>query len=321
MRHFATLDVLRGVAAVAIMMWHSNGHPIAPDGGYLAVDIFFGLSGFVIALKYEHKLRNGMSTGRFLTLRIARLWPMIIVGSFPVLFVTGKWWGTLLLIPELGDTEVLFPANSPYWSLLMEMIAYLAFAIVGPRLSVRQIFGIVIAAAIGLLALVSADNHMLSEFGAFQSTIVGGLARVTFSFFLGVLIFRTRQAAGMPTTTSRFAWFIPITLVATMYAVPIPGNYTGFFAIVLVLPWLLFLATKWEVPEVGIASKLAAISYPLYCIHMPVFSVAEGYGISLVFTWPILLSASYLLDRCIDQPFRHWVRQRAKAHWPLSPVV
>lgn len=318
MRHFATLDVLRGVAAIAVMIWHSNGHPIAPDGGYLAVDMFFGLSGFVIALKYEHRLRNGMPAARFIILRIARLWPMILVGSLPVLFIAGRWWETLLLIPEFGESEALFPANSPFWSLLMEMAAYFLFSLFGPKLTNSHIVCILIAAAFALFFLVYIDYAMISEFGAFQNTIAGGLARVTFSFFFGMLIFRIRQARGMPVTASRLAWLIPLALLAMMYAVPIPGNYTGFIAIVLVLPWILWLATKWEVPDIGVAKKLAAISYPLYCIHMPVLSMAGAYGVPLVYVWPVLISVSYLLDRCIDQPCRDWVRQLTKMRRPPS---
>ena len=78
-RRYVTLDLLRGIAAIGVMLYHNCIDVV--QSGYLAVDLFFILSGFVIALSYEDKLRNGLTLSSFLSTRFIRLWPMIAVGS------------------------------------------------------------------------------------------------------------------------------------------------------------------------------------------------------------------------------------------------
>ena len=81
-RVFHTLDGLRGVAALFVAMRHTNlFHRAGIHGGYLAVDLFFVLSGFVIAHAYERRLASGLSVGRFMAARYLRLWPVYVLGA------------------------------------------------------------------------------------------------------------------------------------------------------------------------------------------------------------------------------------------------
>src|ERR1700722_12878203 len=81
-RFFSGLDGLRGVAALFVAMRHiSFFHNLGVHGGYLAVDLFFVLSGFVIANAYEARLAGGPSAPRFLVLRYVRLWPVYALGA------------------------------------------------------------------------------------------------------------------------------------------------------------------------------------------------------------------------------------------------
>ncbi len=81
-RNYGTLDGLRGVAAIAVVVVHAPmlmGSIEAPSAG-LAVDLFFVMSGFIIAHAYEGKLRDGMTAGHFIALRLARLYPLYLLG-------------------------------------------------------------------------------------------------------------------------------------------------------------------------------------------------------------------------------------------------
>jgi peptidoglycan/LPS O-acetylase OafA/YrhL len=79
---FKMLDGMRGVAAMGVVLYHLSQmlslHLFR--AGYLAVDIFFCLSGFVIAHAYERRLLGGLSPLRFAAIRFARFFPLIALG-------------------------------------------------------------------------------------------------------------------------------------------------------------------------------------------------------------------------------------------------
>lgn len=309
MRHFATLDAMRGLAAIFVMLWHAARHPLVPQSGYLAVDVFFGLSGFVMAMSYEQRIREGLSPLNFMLLRIARLWPMVIVGALLTLLLPASWPWTVFLIPDLRPgVEKLFPLNHSFWSLLIEMLAYLGFALAGHRIGVRGLLSIMLAAAVVLGVLTSTEDTLLRSYGANRDTVIGGIARAGFAFPCGVLMYRWRHAQGMPQVTTRLAWIIPLAMVTLLYAIPRQGNSEGLLAMLIVIPSLLWLATGLELPEVRAAGWLAALSYPLYCIHMPLLLIASQLEMPLVPVLVALVGLSWLLDRYVDQPVRRWVR-------------
>ena len=85
---FVSLDGLRGIAAIAVMLFHvSLGYM---PGGSLAVDFFFCLSGFVIALAFGKRFANGLSFRAFAKARFARLYPMMFIGGFPMNSATNR---------------------------------------------------------------------------------------------------------------------------------------------------------------------------------------------------------------------------------------
>lgn len=88
--HYALLDGLRGVAALLVLWYHvhegfafASGAPIigSINYGYLAVDFFFMLSGFVIGYAYAARLHRSMSLGNFARRRLIRLHPMVVFGA------------------------------------------------------------------------------------------------------------------------------------------------------------------------------------------------------------------------------------------------
>lgn len=130
-RYF-TLDAMRGVAAIMVVLYHAGPVTtvIAP-AGYIAVDFFFALSGFVIAATYEARLRNGLTPLRFIRIRLTRLYPLYLVGLLLGLTkALGAWLVAaphaltgaqilsatvfgLAILPTLPPLDDLFPLNGP----------------------------------------------------------------------------------------------------------------------------------------------------------------------------------------------------------------
>lgn len=304
---FVTLDALRGVAAIGVMLYHSMpGSPLVIPGGYLAVDLFFVLSGFVIALTYEDRLREGMGPREFLTVRAIRLWPMLLAGAVLGIVFYGGHAGMLFLLPS-PFSDTLYPSNPPLWSLLLETIAYFGFAMFAYRLRTGGVILLAVISGLTLAAFAVLGSGRLHDFGAFWSTMPEGLARVGFSFAAGMLIYRLRKRDGLRRSPDRRAWLLVAALAGVMFFMPRSGQLGGLLAILLVFPGLLWLASKWELPVPRIGVTLGALSYPLYCIHMPILTLASGYGLSRLLTWALLIAASLLLDRWWDRPARRWL--------------
>ena len=91
---YHSLNGLRGLAAIIVVLFHAEaffGRQIAP-GGYLAVDLFFVLSGFVIAHAYDHKFAQGLPAFTFIRHRLIRFYPLYLLG-----LLIGAGWLTLEL--------------------------------------------------------------------------------------------------------------------------------------------------------------------------------------------------------------------------------
>ena len=157
---YEILDGLRGVAAMIVVAFHlletySKGPAYQVlNHGYLAVDFFFVLSGFVIGYAYDDRW-NRMSLKGFFKRRLVRLHPMVIMGSLiGALF----WWEVLLIcllgctmLPALPSWDIrgwgeTSPLNGPAWSLLYEYIANILYALVIRRFP-KFVLGLFVAGA------------------------------------------------------------------------------------------------------------------------------------------------------------------------------
>lgn len=148
-QHFEILDGLRGVAAIVVVIFHFMEIAITDYSenfvghGYLAVDFFFCLSGFVIAYAYDNRITQ-MTTWQFIKLRLIRLQPLVIIGSilglltflfdpFSNLYAIYGFGKTALIFlysvflipyPAMAERYTnLFSLNAPAWSLFWEYIA------------------------------------------------------------------------------------------------------------------------------------------------------------------------------------------------------
>ena len=178
--HFEILDGLRGVAALAVVVFHfiemfvgMTDNLIAH--GYLAVDFFFCLSGFVVAYAYDDRLpKMGLKT--FFKVRLIRLHPLVVLGAILGLLAFifdpfGNDWqnytswsivllflGSMFLIPYPIITERafnLFGLNAPSWTLFWEYVANVVYALVLYKLHRRWLLILASLAATGMFEVLA----------------------------------------------------------------------------------------------------------------------------------------------------------------------
>jgi peptidoglycan/LPS O-acetylase OafA/YrhL len=220
---FLALDGMRGIAAISVMIHHFTfqSASLLYNAG-LAVDLFFMLSGFVIAHSYGRRLRQGMSVSEYLGARLIRLYPMFVMGILigaPVLyllqkaglanssmrFIAGSLFYNLLFVPDVngfwicnfGGTYLsvgeLFPANPPAWSLFFEMVASVAFvflfkAEIGTLIRVIAFCYVVLLLDGMVHAFVDYQYAFDLDAGWASSSLFGGFPRVLFGFSVGLLL-------------------------------------------------------------------------------------------------------------------------------------
>ena len=249
---FNLLDGMRGVAATCVMLYHFSGY-LGPErflpSAYLAVDLFFILSGFVIAHAYQHMLRQGRIAD-FTAMRLIRLWPLYALGT---LLAAGYWslrallqpsahlqlaelaaqlpW-SLLFLPGswLHDSNGLYPLVGPAWSLILELIVNLLFGLSFRFWTTRRVAWA--AAAFGAWNVLTAVHFGNLDAGMTPSTLWGGLSRVSFSFFAGVLIYRLYESGARPVVPDTARWALPA-LVILMFAIDAEGPFRVAYDLVL----------------------------------------------------------------------------------------
>jgi peptidoglycan/LPS O-acetylase OafA/YrhL len=338
---------MRGAAAIAVVILHDPGFllPLRMPSAYLAVDFFFMLSGFVISHAYSSRFADGLPWRQFMRDRVVRLYPLyilgVVIGLLSGAAAIGLGGGTveslgglllasitgLLFLPSptMHETPVLFPLNNPGWSLFFELLVNAVYALLWPWLTTRRLVGItgLLALALGGTALWFGDLDLGSAWPHF----VGGFARVSFSFFAGVLLHRLRSHL---VTVSPLALLLPVILCGLLMADLQPGLRVVFdlFCALLVFPVLIHFASRMEPGRrlIPACVALGAVSYPLYAIHFPVQELLRrivrtaGIDPADLAPWagiPILLlmvGACFLLVQAYDRPLQaHWRRRKVLA--------
>lgn len=340
---FVYLDGIRGIAALFVVARHWNGMLGFGDHlGHLAVDIFFILSGFVIAHAYDEKLRSGrLGAGDFMAIRLARLYPMYVLAtlfSIAAAFMLAsarnvagfhpqEWLvsGSLLLffLPwGVSGRDFLFPLNGVVWSLFFELVVNAAYAYGRRLLSDRVLVGIIAVTGSALVAMSVATGTIDHGFRATFASVAGGLIRSTFGIAVGLLMYRRRDV--LTPLAARFSPWLGVALVAVVLSFPMIPHWTGIVelvAVFLVLPFAIAIASGQEPSDswqTRTMLTLGIASYPIYLIHVPLGKllavavapmpelarpVAVGATVALV-----LLSVQ--LERYVDIPARQWLRDR-----------
>lgn len=299
-----------------------------PPATYTAVDLFFLMSGFVIAEAYEVRISN-FGVLAFLRVRLIRLYPMLLIGllilpAYCLLAFArhGTWYATpwellgslgasLLFLPshlpssKLWDPALLFPLNGPVWSLMLEMLVNLAYALFLPWLSRRALAFIVLTS--GSVLVASQLRLGGIDLGWGWPSAWGGLPRATFSFFLGVLIFRLK----IPRPT--------VSPVLVLASVPLLFSAPPLFAVLVGFPLVLIAATPGDARESRIMTAMGALSYPVYVIHFPLLHWVGWLLAGRMPAWAsipvsvaLVLLCSIVALKLWDEPVRYWLlRQKA----------
>ena len=335
---FLTLDALRGVAAIGVMLFHNCIDII--KHGYLAVDLFFALSGFIIAFSYEAKLRGGLKKSAFALARAVRFWPMIVVGSILGLAgglahhlvhpenanyftLTTQFIASLLLIPDFlaPEQDELFPLNTVFWSLFYEVLVngIYGFWLYTQRSQPFLICLIVIAA---IYLLFGPELKAVSLF-----------CRAFVGFFAGVLTYRIFQQSNP--RTFPYGWLFCVIVICTVLAFPISFKPSGalFLLVVVIFCTVVFCAASSDrgmpKPVARCSQWLGEISYPLYAVHRPLFYFCSvvivrltsgmfAYNIAALVASAFIVVAADLVLRFYDQPIRATLHRLIKSRMSLS---
>lgn len=302
-QRFHTLDALRGIAAVAVMLFHGGADaPLVTARGYLAADLFFALSGFVLAHAYQQRLRDGLSPLAFFKARLIRIYPLFLLGA-----VIGYllWPGSLLvllMIPTPSPGGMLFSNNVPLWSLLFELIANLGWALFAVRLRLPVLLVMAALFAALFFPAVIAAGH--ADLGAFWASALPGLARTFFSFTLGLILFRLFERGGNLQFNTARGWLLLPLLLAILIPATSDQALADIATLCLALPLIVWLGARWQVKGRALADRIGGISFPLYCIHAPILALGRGSGEAVALLSAGLVAAALLLDRYYDRPLQ-----------------
>jgi peptidoglycan/LPS O-acetylase OafA/YrhL len=346
---FTALDCVRGVAAVAVVLFHYSQLEGTPwlRRGWLAVDVFFCLSGFVIAHSYQHKLEQGMSFIAFAGKRLSRLYPLyflaLVLGAVTFLGTLQHHEGVssggigralllgVLALPYLNDMVVsdgqgsiegaLFPLNDPAWSLFFELfVNVLFFAVLALRF--RKFW--LLAAAGAVLYLISAKWHGLNA-GWDTETFIVGFPRVIYAFFAGVVIYRLRSTS---VSTPTAYGLLAMGAMVVSFVLP-PGQWISVACVLVVGPLVIWVNSTVS-PGPRLASMgffLGWISYPLYITHVPVYRMISmmepdrGWGAP---DWAVILASTAIAMLAawgaarLDEDFRAFRTNRRQQRLPTA---
>lgn len=346
-QHFEILDGLRGIAALVVVVFHFMEIAITDyeknfiAHGYLAVDFFFCLSGFVVAYAYDSRIKEmGFST--FMKHRLIRLHPLIIIGSvlglitflidpFSHLYLKYGFGGTfmlfitsLLLIPYPVVEERFynnFNLNAPMWSLFWEYVANIIYALGFYKIAKKYLAWLIVLAVVFLLYTASKSTNISGGWGG--ENFIDGLARIGFSFLMGMLLYRTN----MIIKNKLGLWPIALILLAT-FLVPYRNAWNWIVEPVLVIfvfPLIVMLGAGTVTGEKS--KKLnqfsGEISYPLYMTHYPFVWIFLTYvatqkpsagtlWVVIPVSVVLLIIFAWLMYKWVDQPLRNYLSKKMK---------
>lgn len=311
--HYEILDGLRGVAALMVIVFHlfeahaGGNHFIQIiNHGYLAVDFFFMLSGFVIGYAYDDRW-DRMSIGAFFKRRLIRLHPMVVMGSLAggALFyfqaapcfpqIAGTPVAKLVAIMLLGCTLLplplkwdvrgwteMHPLNGPAWSLYYEYIANILYALVVRRFSktLLWIFVVLAACATTHHLLTTPMGDMVGGWALNLEQQKNGFIRLLYPFFGGLLLFRM----GWIMPRIKHAFLYSSLLIVLVLSLPRIGGEENVWAnglyealcIIFIFPLIVSIGAGGRLTgkhSSRICKFLGDISYPIYITHYPIVYV------------------------------------------------
>lgn len=348
--HYLALDAARGIAASAVVIYHLRdllGVAQLFGGSFLAVDLFFLMSGFVIALTYEGRLRDGkMSFIQFGTVRAIRLYPLYLFASgigftyfllkivmhAPVAPTPGQLGlaasTAAFILPSIGSGSWgfgIYPFAPSAWSLTLEFWLNLVYALTVVRLGPK---GLTVLALVALGAMIQQALMFNSlDLGWGLRTFYGGFTRFCFSFTVGLLIFRWSVGKSPPAAP---LWImLPVTFA--FVAFPHDAVVLQLVWVVIVFPAFLILSLRARLAGAiaKVADHLGRLSYGVYILHAPLALVALGFfktvdrshyaqdgvvaGLAIL---ALVIAVTAAATYWFDEPVRRWLQRNV--YWPMA---
>ena len=310
-----SIEGVRGIAALLVALYHlkiGSEYFALIRNGYLFVDLFFVLSGFVIAAAYGNAIRNATDLRYFILRRIGRLFPLLVFST--IVFVLGA--NAIVLAKKLaissgnagmlnnpGTLEYLVPSageivatltfthalgifdhlilNTPTWSISVEFYTYLLFAVVCMILGGRaRIAMLTLLSIAGLIISVWASvniHNCIAEKGCLSLTYDFGLARSVHAFCLGALAFYSSRILKINVTA------LQITVLFTLFMLLALVDHVSVaaFAFPVVFAAMVLSLAKDSGPladslKPAFFQVLGQRSYSIYLMHMPLLLVFEN---------------------------------------------
>lgn len=339
--HYLILDGLRGIAALLVVIFHLfegidptlETHPMRH--GYLAVDFFFLLSGFVVGYAYDDRWGK-MRIGQFFKIRLIRLHPMVIIGAligaigfffdpftslrpasgFSDLVIATVLAMVLMPSPDIrgwGETHQL---NGPSWSLLQEYIGNILYGTMVRRFN-NLALGIFVLLSAGALTYTAISNGNLGTGWSFETFWIA-IVRMLFPFFTGLLLFRLGKIIKL-----KYAFLISAVLLALTFFTPY-NQYNGLMEtaiIIVVYPLIVAIGAGGTVSGywVKVCKFFGDISYPIYITHYPFIYIYTMWiyekkptgaqvapvAVGLFF---LFVGLAWVLLKVYDEPVRKWLR-------------
>ena len=330
--HYEILDGLRGVAALLVVFFHllethslGNHYNQIINHGYLAVDFFFMLSGYVIMYAYDDRW-NQMSLKDFFKRRLIRLHPMIIIGMiigailFYFQYAPGLGWGRIhdipvwkmLLVMVIGFTLIpvgkgldirgwseMHPLNGPAWSLFYEYIANIVYAVFLRRVT-KVFLAVLVLIAAGVTihyALTNPNGDLIGGWSIAPEQLRIGFTRLAFPFLAGMLLAKTAKLR-----YTRNAFLSASLLLVLFLSIPrIGGSEQHWmngvyecFCLMVVFPVVVWLGAGGKVKgkrASGLCKFLGDISYPIYITHFPIINMymawVKNNNLNLAESWHV----------------------------------
>lgn len=296
-KEIRSLTGMRGIAALLVMFYHFNagklfdGHLATFMGhGYMMVDLFFILSGFVIAMTYGHWFEQGLNWGdylRFLARRVARIYPLyvlmsLLAGLLIASNLMDRWSTIPVPISAIVNLTMLqslvgVPSlDAPGWSISAEWIASLAFPLLAFA-SLRQswprvlLLAAIALATLPILTVLPALANQPKRNGLmdiWHYSTVFPVVRCLAGFTLGVVSYRLSNARALQAITGQ-TWYTP-TLVLAILALMCVKQADLW--IVSLFPLLILGLSHDRGPLERLAGsapiyRLGVLSYGIYLIH------------------------------------------------------
>ena len=316
--HYMILDGLRGVAALLVVLYHVfecfDWSP-APHG-YLAVDFFFVLSGFVIGYAYDDRWKPAAGTNRprltlggFFRRRLIRLHPMVVAGAVigAVCFLlqgSVRWDGShvriilvmvamlygMFMVPlwpgaraDVRGNGEMFPLNGPNWSLFFEYIGNIFYALLLRRLPTRWLAAVAAVMGCLLTHIALRDGYLGVGWSMVDGGFWSGSVRMLFPYTIGMLLAREFR----PGKVRHAFWLCSLVIVGEGCLPllwgemsPLINGLYDAICVVFVFPLLVWVGASelnMGTATTRVSAFLGNLSYPLYAVHYPLMYLFYAY--------------------------------------------